>query len=148
MTDIPHKNPVTSVRLPELTRTQIEELASKHGLSMANVITIAIDRMYQQEIATMNHNKLLNLTAGSRSNPVHAQVEFSGTLTPEVAIEAAKRAFGHANGVTVTDPETATTYRLTNGKAKDITDPETAVQAMMEQEWRNEQAAQHRNKFE
>lgn len=87
----------------------------------------------------MTYEKLLNLTAGSRSNPVHAQIQFSGTLTPEAAVEAAKRAFGHANGVTVKDPDTATTYRLTNGKAKDITDPEEAMQAMIEQEWRNEQ---------
>lgn len=84
-----------------------------------------------------NMSKLLSLTAGSRSNPVHAQVEFSGTLTADVAIEAAKRAFGHANGVTVRDPETATTFRLTNGKAKNVTDPEQAFYATQDQEWRN-----------
>lgn len=89
----------------------------------------------------MQYDKLLSLTAGTRSNPVHAQVQFTGTLTPAVAIEAAKRAFGHANGVTVRDLETATTYRLTNGKAKDITDPEEAMQALEEQEWRKQQSA-------
>lgn len=128
---------VTSYRLPEMTLNQIKLLTESTGSSDANVIAFAIDRMYQQEIKTMTYEKLLSLTAGPRTNPVHAQVQFSGTLTPEYAIEAAKRAFGHANGVTVTDPETATSYRITNGKAKDVTDPEAAVNAMMEQEWRN-----------
>lgn len=47
------KNPVTSVRLPEMTRRQLEALTNRHAMSMANVLTIAIDRMYQQEIQTM-----------------------------------------------------------------------------------------------
>jgi len=92
--------------------------------------------------------RLLNLTAGSRTNPVHAQVEFSGTLTAELAIAVAKRAFGHADGVTVLDPDTATAYRITRGKARNITDPEAAANAIIEQGWRNEQATQHRNEFE
>ena len=90
-----------------------------------------------------SYDRLLSLTAGSRSNPVHAQIQFSGTLTAAVAIEAANRCFGHAHGVTVYDPQTATKYRLTKGKAKDITDPDEAIQAELEQMWRNEQAAQH-----
>lgn len=48
------KNPVTSIRLPEPTRNQIDELVTKWSCSMANIMTIAIDRMYQQEIGTMS----------------------------------------------------------------------------------------------
>lgn len=47
------KNPVTSMRLPQPTRNQIDELAARWNVSIANVVTIAIDRMYQQEITTM-----------------------------------------------------------------------------------------------
>lgn len=54
MSDIQHKNPVTSVRLPEPTRKQIDELTAKWGCSMANILTIAIDRMHREEIKTMN----------------------------------------------------------------------------------------------
>lgn len=82
----------------------------------------------------MAYEKLLNCTAGSRRNPVHVQVEFSGELTPQAAVAAAERAFGHTNGVTVSDPTTAKTYRITRGKAKGITDPERAYAAQMEQD--------------
>lgn len=44
---------VTSYRLPEMTLNQIEQLAKSTGSSDANVITIAIDRMYQKEIRNM-----------------------------------------------------------------------------------------------
>jgi len=47
------KNIVTSMRLPQPTRTQIDALAAAWNVSIANVVTIAIDRMYQQEIKTM-----------------------------------------------------------------------------------------------
>lgn len=62
----------------------------------------------------------LQCTAGNRTNPVHAQVQFSGKLTPAVALDAARRAFGHADGVTVTDNRDGTTYRCTDGKARKI----------------------------
>ncbi len=41
------------MRLPQPTRNQIDELAARWNVSIANVMTIAIDRMYQQEIKTM-----------------------------------------------------------------------------------------------
>lgn len=70
------------------------------------------------------YDKLLDLKAGSREHPVYAQVEFTGELTPSVAIEAARRAFGHADGVTVTDPKSGLTYRVRSGKARKLpTDP-------------------------
>lgn len=45
---------VTSYRLPEMTLNQIKHLAESTGSSDANVIAFAIDRMYQQELNTMN----------------------------------------------------------------------------------------------
>lgn len=45
---------VTSYRLPEMTLNQIEKLAQQTGSSDANVIAFAIDRMFQQEIKTVN----------------------------------------------------------------------------------------------
>lgn len=48
---------VTSYRLPEMTLTQIEQLSRQAGASDANIITIAIDRMFRQEIKTMNTSK-------------------------------------------------------------------------------------------
>ena len=44
------RNPVISVRLSDLTRHQIDELTVKWGCSMADVITILIDRQHQREI--------------------------------------------------------------------------------------------------
>jgi hypothetical protein len=58
MAEIQHKNPVTSVRLPEPTRTQIDELAAKWNTSMATIITVAIDRMYREEIKIMKEIKV------------------------------------------------------------------------------------------
>jgi hypothetical protein len=67
----------------------------------------------------------LQCAAGSRENPIHATVQFSGTLTAAIALDAARRAFGHASGVTVTDPRDGTTYRCTAGKARKVKrDPE------------------------
>lgn len=43
---------VTSYRLPDITLRQIEELVTITGASQANVISTAIDRMYQQEKRT------------------------------------------------------------------------------------------------
>lgn len=43
------RNSVVSVRLPDLTRGQIDELTAKWGCSMADVITVLVDRAYQEE---------------------------------------------------------------------------------------------------
>lgn len=45
---------VTSYRLPEMTLNQLKALTETTGSSDANVIAFAIDRMYQQEMKTMN----------------------------------------------------------------------------------------------
>jgi hypothetical protein len=45
---------VTSYRLPEMTLEQIKKLTESTGSSDANVIAFANDRMFQQEIKTMN----------------------------------------------------------------------------------------------
>jgi hypothetical protein len=43
-----------SYRLSNRTLSDIAELAERRGTSEAEIITIAIDRMFQQEIKTMN----------------------------------------------------------------------------------------------
>lgn len=76
-----------------------------------------------------NHETVLQLTAGTRTNPVHASVEFSGKLTAGLAVDAARRAFGHADGVVVFDSRDGTTYRCSHGKArKSEIDPEWYAQ--------------------
>jgi hypothetical protein len=47
------RNPVVSVRLSDLTRNQIDTLTARWGVSMATLITVLVDRTYQQE-TTMN----------------------------------------------------------------------------------------------
>lgn len=78
--------------------------------------------------------KTLHCTAGPRSNPAHATVQLHGydasdPLTPRMASEAARVAYGHASGVTVvesaTDPANGETwpvrgYRLSGGRARRI----------------------------
>ena len=64
------------------------------------------------------YETVLILRAGSSSNPVYAHVEFSGRLTPDLAVAAARRAFGHARGVTVCDPSAGTSYRVSGDKAR------------------------------
>lgn len=64
------------------------------------------------------HDKVLTCTAGKPGDRHRAQVEFTGELDAKMAVDAAKRAFGHANGVTVTDG--AVTYRCTNDKARKV----------------------------
>lgn len=76
-------------------------------------------------------NDVLRLVAGSRSNPVCATVEFEGTLTPSVALAAATRAFGHANGVTVTHSRSGISYRCSRGKARRISTAEDEMTAWM-----------------
>lgn len=80
----------------------------------------------QQELSMTAYETTLQCTAGSRTNPVHANVQFSGKLTSATALDAARRAFGHADGVTVTDSRDGTTYRCTDGKAR---------KAKMDLEW-------------
>lgn len=47
------KEKVTTYRLGTMTLNQIDNLAESTGMSKANVVQTAIDRMYQQEIKTM-----------------------------------------------------------------------------------------------
>jgi post-segregation antitoxin (ccd killing protein) len=42
----------TTIRLPELTDRQLAELSRLTGLNTSELLTTAIDRMYQQEIGT------------------------------------------------------------------------------------------------
>lgn len=44
---------VSSYRLPTHTESQIDALAARLGMSKANVITLAVDRMYREETRTM-----------------------------------------------------------------------------------------------
>lgn len=50
---------LTSIRLPELTDHQLTELASATGLNVTELLTTAIDRMYQQEIKTMTTKTII-----------------------------------------------------------------------------------------
>lgn len=45
---------------------------------------------------------------------------YSGTLTSKRAQFLAYRAFGHSDGVTVTDPRDGTTYRCTAARARQV----------------------------
>lgn len=44
----------TSVRLPDMTMRQLTELIASTGMTQSELITTAIDRMYQQEKQNMN----------------------------------------------------------------------------------------------
>jgi antitoxin component of RelBE/YafQ-DinJ toxin-antitoxin module len=55
------RNPVISVRLSDLTRKQMDELTAKWGCSMADVITVLIDRVYQRENMTMKYSRRQHL---------------------------------------------------------------------------------------
>jgi predicted transcriptional regulator len=43
-----------SIRLDDLTKSQLDELTAKYSTTQARIVATAIDRMYQQEITTMN----------------------------------------------------------------------------------------------
>lgn len=65
---------VSSYRLPQHTETQIDALTARMGMSKANVITLAVDRMYREE-TRMNTQLIL-------------QGEFSGEFASADAIAA------------------------------------------------------------
>lgn len=52
---------LTSIRLPELTASQIEALKAKTGLGQSEIITTAIDRMYREEINKMDKNQWIKI---------------------------------------------------------------------------------------
>ena len=43
------RNKPASYRLPDMTRNQIAELSERLTMSQAQVVAVAIDRIYQQE---------------------------------------------------------------------------------------------------
>lgn len=47
------KNPM-SIRLDDLTKQQLDEMAARFATTQARIVSTAIDRMYQQETQTMN----------------------------------------------------------------------------------------------
>lgn len=63
-------------------------------------------------------NKTIKLVAGKPGNRHYATMQYEGELTPALAIQAAQKAYGHANGVMAWDGDT--TYRITNGRAKKV----------------------------
>lgn len=71
---------VTSYRLPEMTLNQIDALADKLGMSKANVISHAVDRMYQVE--SQATHKLLKSIEYSETGEV-ATVTFEDGTTEE-----------------------------------------------------------------
>ena len=56
------------------------------------------------------HETALRLVAGDPNNLSFRSVQFSGTLTPDLAIAAAKRGYGHAEEVLVIDDRDGTEY--------------------------------------
>lgn len=72
--------------------------------------------------------KEMTAIAGSRDNPVWTRVQLNNVddnapLTPDIARRAARVAFGHAIGVTVSDGRI--TYRLNpSGARRILTEPE------------------------
>ena len=58
----------------------------------------------------------VTVTAGSKKNPVTAQVLMDDPLTPDTARLAARMAFGHTLGVRVTDGSIG--YTLNGDKAR------------------------------
>ena len=48
----------TSVRLPDMTIGQLTELITQTGMTQSEIITTAIDRMFQQEKQTMNTEQI------------------------------------------------------------------------------------------
>jgi len=70
-------------------------------------------------------NKTLTATAGPRTNPVTTSVQLNGVLpddrlTPSMARQAARIAFGHSNRVTVWDLVANRGYRLYENSARKL----------------------------
>lgn len=68
--------------------------------------------------------KTLYATAGSTENPVSSTVELNNYgendgLSPKMARAAARIAFGHTHGISVTDGKM--TYRLTGNRCRRVT---------------------------
>lgn len=65
------RNAVTSVRLSDLTRSQIDELTAKWGCSMADLITLLVDRTHREEMKNMNsHTSTVTLKFVAQSGHV------------------------------------------------------------------------------
>lgn len=45
-----HRNPVLSIRVGQLTRSQLDNLSAQWGMSLAQVVTTLADRATQQEL--------------------------------------------------------------------------------------------------
>lgn len=69
--------------------------------------------------------KTFHCTTGPKSNQVHSTVQLLGILenarmTPSIAEQAARVAFGHRDGVTVWDNEHGYGYRLYKNSARKL----------------------------
>jgi len=69
---------------------------------------------------TQRNLRILICETGTFGNKQRMSIEYTGTLGPRLAVEAAKKAFGHANGVTVRDMHSGTTYRCRNDRAHKV----------------------------
>lgn len=84
------KNP-TSMRLSEMTRQQISELAQATGLNQTEIASVAIDRMHRSEIKSKTEEKMNTKITGNVVL-VHGQdyigsIVTNRTLSIEEAIE-------------------------------------------------------------
>lgn len=65
------KEKVTTYRLGTMTLNQIDSLAESTGMSKANVVQTAIDRMYQMETQTMTSNIVIIPQKMSGTGTIH-----------------------------------------------------------------------------
>lgn len=70
----------TSFNVSAMTRRQLRELATALGVSQGQVLTLAIDRMHQQENRTMQ-----NPYAVDPSNPTEAEADAMAILVYDAA---------------------------------------------------------------
>ena len=91
----------TSVRFPDLTIRQLNHLIAQTGMTQSELISTAIDRMYQQETQTMSQKYATDAATVDRiANSVieNGRVEGEGdawleSLRGEVEFEATEQGF-------------------------------------------------------
>lgn len=79
---------LTSIRMPEITKNQIDKLQAKTGLNQSEIITTAIDRMYAQEIK-MNAYTITKIETDPQLDPWHANT--GGETYTELYIDPASQ---------------------------------------------------------
>lgn len=76
----------TTVRLSPATRAQIEALAARGHGTQSDIIRTAVDRMYHQEVHTMEHNEVTGIAIYTTVDSLAAQPMHP--IRPEYAEQA------------------------------------------------------------